>query len=264
LGLASLVVALARPQHTYTERTVESEGVDIVLALDVSQSMEQRDFRVRAGRVDRLAVAKRVVSDFVEGRAQDRIGLVVFGTEAFTQVPLTTDHQAVQGFLDQVNIGMAGPKTAIGQALAIAARQLAVLEAPSKVVVLLTDGENTAGRLTPEQAAEAAAALGVKVYTIGVGAQGRSGLMGLARGGSQLDEETLQNIAEVTGGKYFRATDTRSLVEIYETIDDLETSRAETLEYIHRIELYRLALVPGLAMLVLQLLLGQTLFRRLP
>jgi len=268
LGLAALVVALARPQLTHRETVVESEGIDILLALDVSGSMESPDFELRGREASRLDVAKAVMARFVEGRPDDRIGLVVFGEEAFTQVPLTLDHDALLDFLDNVRIGMAGRRaTAIGQGLAIAARPLARLEAPERIIVLLTDGRSNAGKLEPLEAAEAAAAVGIRVYTIGVGAVGGSngGLFGVfTRGRDEVDEATLKSVAEATDGRYFRATDTETLVQIYDTIDELEKSTAEVTEYIHREELFRFALVPGLALLGLQLLLAHTVFRRLP
>ncbi len=266
-GLALLIVALARPQLTQTETVVESDGIDIMLALDTSGSMEALDFTIGVQEASRLTVARRVMAEFVQGRPHDRLGLVVFGEEAFTQVPLTLDHDTLLDFLRLVDIGMAGPnKTAIGEALAVAGKRLDQLDAPSKVVVLLTDGRSNAGRLSPLQAAQAAEALGIRVYTVGVGAMEGSGggLFGMFRRGDHVDEETLQQIAVQTGGQYFRATDTRSLRAIYATIDELETSTAEVTEFVHREELFRWALVPGLVLFALHLLLGWTLFRRLP
>jgi len=264
LGLLILIVALARPQLTNRERVVESDGIDIMLALDVSGSMEAQDFRMRGRKVDRLVVAKGVVADFIENRPHDRIGLVVFGEEAFTQVPLTMDHAALLSFLGAVQIGMAGAnRTAIGHAIAVSSRQLASLEAESRVVILLTDGRNNVGPLEPVPAATAANALDVRIYTIGVGSMGGGGFLGLGRG-DEVDMETLEAVAEATGGRTFRATDTRALREIYQVIDELETTTAEVSEYVHRDELYRKALIPGLVLILLNLVLGQTLFRWLP
>ena len=264
LGLFALIVALARPQLTNRERVVESEGIDIMLAVDVSGSMESEDFRMRGRKVNRLAVAKGVVADFIENRPHDRIGLVVFGEEAFTQVPLTMDHAALLAFLDAVQIGMAGAnRTAIGHAIAVSSRQLASLKAESRVVILLTDGRNNVGPLDPIAAATAANALEVRVHTIGVGSTGGGGFLGLARG-DEVDVATLKAVAEATGGRTFRATDTRALREIYAVIDELETTTAEVSEYVHRDELYRKALVPGILFMLLHMVLGQTLFRRLP
>jgi Ca-activated chloride channel family protein len=265
LGGVALIVAMARPQRVNTEQVVSSEGIDIVLAIDVSGSMEALDFRLQGREVDRLHVAKKVVGDFVESRPYDRIGLVVFGEEAFTQVPLTLDHDALSNFLRNVEIGMAGAnRTAIGQALAISARQLGRLEAESRVVILLTDGRSNAGSLSPQQAAEAADALGVTVYTIGVGSteSRRRGLFGGRT--EEIDEATLQEIAQVTGGQYFRATDTRSLSAIYSTIDELEKTTAEVEIRVEREELYRGILGPGILLIFTGLLLSQTWLRRLP
>jgi Ca-activated chloride channel family protein len=228
--------------------------------------MEAPDFRAGGRRVTRLAVAKRVVADFVEGRPHDRIGLVVFGEEAFTQVPLTLDHAALLSFLESIQIGMAGAnQTALGHAIAVSTLQLAALEAQAKVVILLTDGRNTVVPLEPVHAAQAANALGVRIHTIGVGAEGGGGggFFSLGRQ-EEVDTETLQAIADATGGQSFRATDTRALLQIYDIIDGLETTTAEVTEMVHREELFRLALVPGLFLLALQLLLGQTALRRLP
>jgi Ca-activated chloride channel family protein len=265
IGLGAMIVAMARPQRIHSEQILKSEGIDIVLALDVSGSMEAPDFRLKGREVDRLHIAKKVVGDFVEGRPFDRIGLVVFGEEAFTQVPLTLDHDALHSFLDNVQIGMAGAnQTAIGQALAISARQLGRLEAPSKVLILLTDGRNNAGALSPLQAAEAAKTLGVTVYTVGVGAT-EARRRGFFQGNTEeIDEETLTQIAEATGGQYFRGTNSQGLASIYETIDLLEKSTAEVKELVNREELFHKALLPGVLCLLLQLLLSQTLLRRLP
>ncbi len=268
LGQALLITALARPQLTHRETVVESEGIDIMLAVDVSGSMDSPDFVLRGREATRLDVAKVVIGQFIEGRENDRVGLVVFGEEAFTQVPLTLDHDALLDFLTAVEIGMAGSRaTAIGQGIAVASKRLARLEAPSKVVILLTDGRSNAGTLSPMQAAEAARALGIKVYTIGVGSDGsaQAGLFGMFRTRSEeVDERTLKAVAEATDARYFRATDTRSLQNIYETIDELEKTTAEVKEYVHREEIYRRALLPGLGLILLQLVLSNTVFRRLP
>lgn len=269
LGLIMLVVALARPQHVERNTVVEHEGIDILLVLDTSGSMEAEDYRLGGRDASRLEVAKEVIATFVEGRPNDRVGLVVFGEEAFTQVPLTTDHDALVAFLRLVRLGMAGQRaTAIGDAIAVAGKRLSELDAPSKVVILLTDGRSNAGQVAPLQAAEAAKALGVKVYTIGVGSAdggGGGGLFGMFRsGGNELDERTLQQIANTTSARYFRAGDTEALQEVYATIDQLETSTAEVEELIRREERFRPWAVAGLVFLLLQLLLGETVFRRLP
>jgi Ca-activated chloride channel homolog len=260
-GLALVVLALARPQVTHREIVVESEGLDIMLSVDTSGSMKAEDFSRGMTPVNRLQVAKGVIAKFIEGRPHDRIGLVVFGEEAFSQVPLTLDHTTLQDMLGQVEIGVAGPQgTAIGTGLAVAARRLKDLDAKSKIVILLTDGRNNSGKVAPMEAAQAASALGIKVYTIGVGAE--RGLFGMI--GDGLDEDGLTKIAEATGGRYFRATDEDSLRRIYETIDELEPSPAEVSEVVDQVELFRRFLVPGLVALGLQLVLAQTLLRRGP
>lgn len=268
LGLVLFVFALARPQQVDREQVVDQEGIDILLVLDTSGSMEQTDYSLSGRRASRLEVAKEVIAQFIEGRPNDRIGLVVFGEEAFTQVPLTMDHDALTGFLQQVDIGMAGERaTAVGDALAVAGKRLKELEAPSRVAILLTDGRNNAGQVTPLQAAEAAKALGIRVYTIGVGGTGGGGggLFGfLSSGQSDLDERTLKAIASITDAQYFRAANTAALQEVYATIDQMEKSTAEVREFVHRQELYHRPLIWGLAALFVQLLLGETLLRRLP
>jgi len=264
LGLACMVIALARPQHVDRQRVVEREGIDILLVLDTSGSMKADDYTVGRRRVSRLRAAKDVIGRFVDGRPDDRIGLVVFGDVAFTQVPLTTDHRAMRAFLDQVDIGMAGQSTAIGDAIAIAAQRMKALDAPERVVILLTDGDSRAG-MSPREAAKAAAALDIKVYTIGMGSSGEGGMLGGLFGRtSSLDESTLKDIAQITGARYFRADDTRSLEAVYATIDDLEKTTAEVQEFVHRDERYHAFLAAGLALLMLQQLLAQTWLRRLP
>lgn len=257
LGLTLVVIALARPQIVRRDTLVESEGLDIMLTVDTSGSMRADDFSVGLVPVTRLQVAKGVMAEFIKERPNDRIGVVVFGEEAFTQVPLTLDHETLLDMLEQVEIGVSGAQgTAVGTAIAISAKRLKDLDGKSRIVILLTDGRSNAGRIEPLEAAEAAAALGIKVYTVGVGAQ---------RGfGDGLDEEGLSQIALATGAKYFRATDSNSLLRIYETINELEPSPAEVLQLVEREEHFRDFLVPGLALLVLQGLLSSTWLRRAP
>lgn len=268
VGLAVLIVALARPQQVDRRTIVEHEGIDILLVLDTSGSMEAEDYRMGGRDASRLEVAKETIARFAEGRPDDRLGLVVFGEEAFTQVPLTTDHEALIRFLRLVRIGMAGQRaTAVGDAVAVASKRLTDLDAPSRVVILLTDGRSNAGQVEPQQAAEAARALGVKVYTVGVGSAngGGGGLFGLLGGRSgELDEATLKSIAKTTDARYFRAGDTESLEQVYATIDELETSTAEVEELTQREERFRPWAVAGLLLIALQFLLGGTVLRRLP
>jgi Ca-activated chloride channel family protein len=265
VAVLSAIVALARPQLVQRETFVESEGIDIVLAFDVSGSMETEDFRLGAQRVSRFQAARAVIQRFVEDRPDDRIALVVFGEEAFTQVPLTLDHDAVLRFLESVRIGMAGKRaTAIGDALAVAVKRVVEVEGESKVVILLTDGQNNAGQVSPEQAAQAAASLGVKVYAVGVDGPGERGIFGFLRSRSELDSKTLEKIAEVTGGQFFRADDSQSLERVYQTIDQLEVTTAEVSEYVDREERFHLPLSVSLLCLLGQVFLASTVLRRLP
>ena len=262
LGLALAVVALARPVVTRKDVWVESEGLDIVLTVDTSGSMRAEDLSSGLTSVNRLQVAKGVMEEFVKLRPNDRIGLVVFGEEGFTQVPLTLDHQSLQDMLDRVEIGMAGAQgTAIGTAIAVSAKRLKDLDAKSKIVILLTDGRSNAGRVQPMEAAQAAAALGIKVYTIGVGAQQR-GLFGMLDEG--LDEQGLMQIAEATGAKYFRATDVQGLRKIHDTINELEPSTAKVVQLVDRDEQFRRFLVPAALLLLGQIGLSATLLRKGP
>lgn len=267
LSLGLMVLALARPQIVERRVIRTGEGLDILLAIDTSCSMEATDMSTSARAVSRLEVAKGVVSAFVEGRPHDRIGVVVFGEEAFTHVPLTLDHDTLNSVLNQVQLGVAGAQaTAIGSAIAVGARRLGQIENPSRVLVLLTDGQNNAGKLAPLDAANAASALGIRIYTVGIGSsspRGR-GLFGMLRGADGLDEDTLKEIAEKTGGEYFRATSARSLKSIFETIDTLEKSEAEISERSRPQEWYRWALVPSVVGLFLHLLFATSWLRRWP
>jgi Ca-activated chloride channel family protein len=263
LGLFLVVVALARPRITHRSVVVESDGLDIMLAIDTSGSMRAQDFAGPRGAATRLDVAKAVMAEFVAERPHDRIGLVVFGEEAFTYVPLTLDHDTLADVLDSVQIGIAGEsRTAVGSAIAIASKRLKDLEAESRLVILLTDGQSNAGHLEPLEAAQLAAALDIRVYTIGIGGPPRRDFFG--RSSDEVDEQTLRAVAEATDAQYFRARDARALQEVYATIDELEPSPAEVEELTHHEELYRRALVPGLLLLVMQLLLSTTWLRRFP
>jgi Ca-activated chloride channel family protein len=205
------------------------------------------------------------MAKFVEARPDDRLGLLVFGEEAFVQVPLTLDHEGFTDFVGQIGIGMAGKNaTAVGSAIAVASKRMKDLAAPSKVVVLVTDGRSNAG-IDPGVAAQAAAALGIRIYTIGVGGVGSAGPFGLlgARG-ADVDEGSLREVAAATGGKYWRATDAQALAEVYGEIDKLEKTTARSREFVHRDEQYLRALVPGIALFALQLLLSGTVLRRIP
>lgn len=256
-----LVVAAARPQGGTVQRQVTSEGVDISLVLDTSGSMEELDFQLGRRAATRLDVVKRVVNDFIDRRENDRIGLVAFGEEALIQCPHTTDYAALKLTLDAVHLRMAGDGTAIGNALGMATRTLKDLPGRSRIVVLLTDGANTTGVLDPVAAARAAAAYGIKVYTIGVGSIPKSPRLQRFQ---PLDEETLRSVAEATGGRYFRATDTEGLQKVYELIDQLEKTEVEVREYTDYHELYRILLLPAVLLLLLDVLLRATWLRTLP
>lgn len=267
IAIALVVVALARPQQVERETVTESDGIDIMLAIDTSGSMGAPDMGARGSDLRRIDAAKIVMKRFVDGRPNDRVGLLVFGQEAFVQVPLTLDHESLGQFIGDLELGVAGKAaTAVGSAVAVAAKHMKELKAPTKVVILVTDGRSNAGSLSPKQAAEAAAALGIKVYTIGVGSTGGGSLLSqmLGRGGADVDEPTLQAVAAVTGGRYYRATDAAALAQVYTEIDQLEKSTAQVREFVHREELYLGLLVPALLLYVLERLLGYGPLRRLP
>jgi Ca-activated chloride channel family protein len=266
-ALFLIVVGLARPQGGVVQQQVLSEGVDIALVIDTSESMRAMDFNLGNESATRLQVVKKVVNDFIDRRVNDRIGLVVFGDEAIIQCPHTTDYGVLKTTLAAVKRGMAGGATAIGNALGVAVTSLKELPGNSKIVVLLTDGENTTGILDPIQSARAAATYGIKVYTIGVGSKGRARFQtpfGIEYQEVSLDEDTLKSIAEATGGRYFRATDTEGLERIYALIDELEKTKVEVKEYTDYEELYPYAVWPALVMLLLDVLLRATWLRTLP
>jgi len=266
-ALFLLIIGLARPQGGVVQEEVMSEGVDIALVIDTSESMRAMDFNLGRDAATRLQVVKKVVDDFIDRRINDRIGLIVFGEEALIQCPLTTDYSVLKQTLGAVKRGMAGGNTAIGNALGSAVTSLKELPGNSKIVVLLTDGENTTGILDPVQAARAAATYGIKVYTIGVGSKGRARFQtpfGIEYQEVSLDEDTLTAIADATGGRYFRATDTEGLERIYAIIDELEKTKVEVRQYTDYEELYPFALWPALLLLVLDVLLRATWLRTLP
>lgn len=274
ITLALLVLAMARPQTGRKLTTVTTQGVDIVLALDTSGSMRALDLdadRPIAQRRNRLQVARSVVEEFVDRRENDQIGLVVFGAEAFTQCPLTLDHGIVASFLERVEIGVAGDATAIGSALGTAVKRLKDSQAKSRVIILLTDGRNNAGPLPPRKAAEIAKTFDVKVYTIGVGTRGQApfvvdSLFGrrVVYQNVEIDEEALQEIAALTGGAYFRAEDTDSLARIYDRIDELEKSEITMESYMEYDEQFRWFVLPAVGLLMLEVVLLGTRFRKLP
>ena len=264
-ALALLIVALARPQSSSTNSTSNIEGIDIVMAMDVSGSMLARDLKP-----DRLTAAKNVASDFVKGRPGDRMGLVIFSGETFTQVPLTTDHGVMLNMLAEMKNGLIDDGTAIGDGLATAISRLKDSEAISKVVILLTDGLNNAGSVDPYTAAEIAKLYGIRVYTIGVGSYGTAPYPVQTPFGTQIqqmkveiDEKLLTTIANQTGGKYFRATSNQKLDEVYQEIDKLERSKIEVTEFRRLHEEFYPLVAWALALLLFEFLLRKTIFRTL-
>ena len=256
---------MARPQLTLKEEKIKAEGLDIMMVMDLSSSMLSRDFDP-----DRLEVSKMVAKEFVAKRVHDRLGLVVFSGEAFTQCPLTMDHQIVTDFLSSLQVGMLADGTAIGMGLATAVNRLKDSKAKSKIIILLTDGVNNAGYIDPNTAADIAKEMGVKVYTIAVGTMGQAlspvnrrsdGQYMYAMAQVEIDTELLQKIAEMTDGKYFRAIDRQSLENIYTEIDRLEKTEIEIDIFKRYKDEYRIFLYLGLAMLLLWWLLKATLFR---
>ena len=265
-ALALLIVAIARPQSSSTNSTSNIEGIDIVMAMDVSGSMLARDLKP-----DRLTAAKNVASDFVKDRPGDRMGLVIFSGETFTQVPLTTDHGVMLNMLAEMKNGLIDDGTAIGDGLATAISRLKDSDAVSKVVILLTDGMNNAGSVDPYTAAEIAKLYGIRVYTIGVGTYGTApypvqdffGRTVMQQIKVEIDEKLLTTIANSTGGKYFRANNNKKLDEIYQEIDKLERSKIEVTEFRRLHEEFYPLVAWAIALLLLEFLLRKTIFRTL-
>jgi Ca-activated chloride channel family protein len=267
LALGLFVVAMARPQKGYIEETLETEGIDIVLSLDISSSMKAEDFKP-----NRLGAAKNVAKEFIGGRKTDKIGLVTFSRRAVTQSPLTVDYNILYDFIDTIEIGMIPDGTAIGNAIAEASKRLAGGKEKSKVLILLTDGINNSGEVDPITAAQASKALGIKIYTIGVGSMGNAPypvedqVFGTRYVSVpvQIDEEVLTSIATITGGRYFRATDTQKLEDIYREIDQLEKSKIEIRQYRKTREQYALPLFAGILLFGLYLLVSRTYLKTIP
>ena len=264
LAYALLIVALARPQSSMSWEDITTEGIDIVLALDISSSMLAEDLKP-----NRLQAAKKVAMNFISERPNDRIGLVVYSGESFTQCPLTIDHDVLLNLFDDVRNGMIEDGTAIGDGLATAVNRLRESEAKSKVVILLTDGQQTAGSLPPLTAAEIAKQFNVRVYTIGVGTIGTAPFpfqtpMGTTQYQNmpvKIDEATLKGVAEMTGGVYFRATNNEKLEGIYQEIDQMERTKIEVTQYRKKSEKFLSWALAGLAFLLIEFILGNTLFR---
>ena len=271
-AFALLVVALARPQMGAAETKLHREGVDVVLAVDVSGSMLAEDFTLGKERASRVDVIKSVVKEFVAARPEDRIGLVLFAARAYTQCPLTLDHGWLLQNLDRAKVGMIEDGTAIGSAIASAVNRLRASTAKGRFVVLLTDGQSNAGRVTPETAAEAAATLGIKVYTVGAGTRGMAPYPAQDMFGNKvyrpmqvdIDEDTLKRVAQKTGARYFRATDTQSLRDVYAEIDRAEKTPFEAPQFLDYRELYPWLAWPAFALLLMEIGLSETLLRKLP
>ena len=273
LALALFILALARPQLGEGETKITASGIDIVIAIDLSGSMSSEDFQLQGQRVNRLMIAKDVLQKFIARRPNDRIGLVAFATDAYIAAPLTLDHDFLLQNLERLEIAAPGKdQTAIGSALAAALNRLRELKSKSKIVILMTDGQNNAGKVPPLTAAEAAQTLKVKVYTIGVGTRGMAPIpyidaFGRKRSKQQpvdIDEDTLTQIAKRTGGKYYRADKTETLRSVYDEIDQLEKTEVEVKKYQRYRELFPLVALPGLVVLLLEVILNHTVWRKLP
>ncbi|MGD9401266.1 MAG: VWA domain-containing protein, partial [bacterium] len=274
LAIVALIFALARPQLEHGYETVETEGIDIMLALDISGSMRAEDFKPQ----NRIYVAKQVVGDFVSRVSTDRVGLVAFAGKSFTRCPLTLDYGILKSLLADLDVGMVEDGTAIGLALANSVARLKDSEAKSKIIILLTDGVNNRGEIDPPTGAQLAAAAGIRVYTIGVGKVGGAPVPVVTQDGrkvyarnpdgslymTELDEDTLKDIAERTGGKYYRATDEQALDEIYQRILEMEKTAFLVKSFRHRKEVAKYLLPAGLAVLLLEVLLVGAVWRKIP
>jgi Ca-activated chloride channel family protein len=266
LAIAMIVIVLARPQSTNQSRNVITEGIDIMMALDISSSMKALDFQP-----NRLEAAKDVATKFISARESDKIGLVIFAGESFTQCPLTTDKAVLVNLMLDIKTHMLEDGTAIGSGLATAVTRIKDSQAKSKVIILLTDGVNNKGEVAPLTAAEIAKTFGVRVYTIGVGSQGMAQIPVQTRYGTQLieqevkiDEPLMKEIAQITGGQYFRATNKNSLKAIYEEIDQMEKTKIEVKEYTKRSEEYLLFAILAALFIIMEVTLKTTILRNLP
>jgi Ca-activated chloride channel family protein len=273
VALALLIIALAQPRLTKSETKITASGVDIVVAFDMSGSMAAEDFEVGGQRANRLDMARAVLKQFIEKRPNDRIGLVVFATQAYIATPPTLDHDYFLQNLDRLQFGtIPANQTAIGSALSTAVNRLREVKSKSKLIILMTDGQNNAGKIAPLTAAEAAQALAVKVYTIGVGTRGKApmpatdmfGRRGYQMVDVDIDEDTLKEIAKRTGGRYYRADNAQNFQAIYAEIDKLEKTEAEVKKYAQHRELFGWLVASGLLLALTEVVLGHTIWRRLP
>ncbi len=272
LTLACFIIALARPQKIDTTSQVQESGIDLMLAIDLSPSMDALDYHEYGQEISRVQAVRETVSKFIQARPNDRIGMVVFAGEAYLMSPLTLDHDWLLQNVDRLQVGLAGDATAIGSALAVCANRLRHQDSKSKIIVLLTDGANNAGKITPIAAAEAAHALGIKIYTIGAGSDDvakfpRRNMFGQVEYTTipvDIDNAALQKIADVGGGKFFRAADTETMHHVYDEINRLETSKVSARQYSHFTEYFMWSVYPGLLFLGLEITLANTRLRRLP
>jgi len=268
IALALLVIGFARPQSSHTEEEVTTEGVDIVLAIDISSSMLAEDFKPN----NRLEAAKLVASDFIRGRRNDRIGMVVFAAQSLTQCPLTLDYGILLNFLQKIESGMIEDGTAIGMAIANASNRLRDSKAKSKIIILITDGQNNRGELDPVTAAQVAHAFGIRIYTVGVGKRGTAmypvddPIFGkrYVQMPVEIDEATLTEIAKLTDGKYYRATDKKTLEQIFAEIDQLEKTKIEVKQFTRFKELFASFLFAALLAVVIEVAVTNTKFRKIP
>ena len=266
IAIGLLIVALARPQSFSSGENVTTEGIDIAMVLDISGSMLAEDLKP-----NRLEAAKNVIDDFIKGRTSDRIGLVVFSRDAFTQCPLTIDYNVLRNLLMEIRSGMIEDGTAIGNAIANGINRLKDSDAKSKIIILVTDGVNNSGEVDPISAAEMAKTFGIRVYTIGVGTRGEAPYPVQTPFGTryqmvpvEIDEAVLQKISDITDGQYFRATNNSALREIYNKIDKLEKTKIEITSYKNASERYHSWLWGGLILLLFELGLSKTILRKLP
>lgn len=268
LAVSFIILALARPQSRSSWKDVKTEGIDIVISMDVSLSMLAKDFKP-----NRLEVAKEVIGDFIDARPNDKIGLVVFGGEAFTQCPLTVDHKVIKNMMPEIKAGMLDQGTAIGLGLADAVARIKDSKAKSKVIILISDGVNNVGEIAPLTAGEIAKTFGIRVYTIGVGSKGKAlqpvamypnGQMEYDYVDVEIDEATMSQISESTGGKYFRATDKQSLSNIYKEIDKMEKTIISEKSFTNKAEHFLPFVLVAFAALLLEFLLRRIVFRSIP
>lgn len=266
LAITLIVIVIARPQSSNSWQDQTTEGIDIIIAEDISGSMLAKDLKP-----NRLKAAKNVAIDFIQGRPNDNIGLVVFAGESFTQCPLTTDHDVLINLFNSVDFGMIEDGTAIGSGLANAISRIKDSKAKSKVIILLTDGSNNAGDIAPETAAEIARNFGIRVYTIGIGTHGTAPYPVMTPFGIQyqnqevvIDEDILKSIAQLTGGSYFRATDNRKLEAIYQQIDAMEKTKIEVKEFSKKNEMYFIFALLALGLIIAEIVLRNTLLRKIP